>query len=89
MSPVFLDTVGLLALWDLADQWHAAAEAAFSRLMTERVPLKTTTFVLLECANASARRPYRLEVQALRQTLEARGDVVIPTPADWTHAWEA
>jgi len=25
MNAVFLDTVGLLALWDTADQWHAAA----------------------------------------------------------------
>ena len=28
-NPVFLDTVGLLALWDTADQWHALADAAF------------------------------------------------------------
>jgi hypothetical protein len=26
MCPVFLDTVGLLALWDRADQSHSAAE---------------------------------------------------------------
>jgi len=24
MNTVFLDTVGLVALWDEADQWHAA-----------------------------------------------------------------
>jgi predicted nucleic acid-binding protein len=27
---VFLDTVGLLALWDTSDQWHQAAQAAIA-----------------------------------------------------------
>jgi hypothetical protein len=31
MTAVFLDSVGLLALWDGSDQWHDAAEAAFQR----------------------------------------------------------
>lgn len=26
MNAVFLDTVGLLALWDKSDQWHDLAE---------------------------------------------------------------
>lgn len=46
MSAVFLDTVGLVAIWDEADQWHATAETAFARIMSERRPLVTTTFVL-------------------------------------------
>jgi predicted nucleic acid-binding protein len=33
MNGVFLDTVGLLALWSVADQWHADAEAASRRIM--------------------------------------------------------
>ena len=28
-DPVFLDTVGLIALWDASDQWHAAALPVF------------------------------------------------------------
>ena len=32
MNAVFLDTVGLLALWDEADQWHGLADRAFTRL---------------------------------------------------------
>jgi len=89
MNAVFLDTVGLLALWDLADQWHAAAEAAFERIVAGRLRTLTTTFVLLECGNAAARRPYRAEVDLLRRTLEQRGELIIPTRADWLQAWQA
>ena len=35
---VFLDTVGLVALWDVADQWHTEAEAAFKTIATRRRP---------------------------------------------------
>lgn len=27
MNAVFLDTVGMIAVWDDSDQWHAGAEA--------------------------------------------------------------
>ncbi len=33
MTPVFLDTVGLLAVWDTADQWHPAAAPVFLQLV--------------------------------------------------------
>ena len=89
MNGVFLDTVGLLALWNLADQWHAEAEAAFQRIAAGRTPTLTTTFVLLECGNAAARRPFRAEVDLLRRTLEQRGELIVPTGADWLQAWEA
>lgn len=71
MSAVFLDTVGLLALWDASDQWHAAAEATFANLGREKASLTTTSFVLLECANAAARRPYRQAVERLRGRMES------------------
>jgi hypothetical protein len=29
MTDVFLDTVGMIAVWDDADQWHARAQAAY------------------------------------------------------------
>ncbi len=89
MNAVFLDTVGLLALWDTADQWHAAAEAAFRQVQSRRSALLTTTFILLECGNAAARRAYRLDVCDLRRLLEQRKEVVTPTTQDWTEAWQA
>jgi hypothetical protein len=30
---VFLDTVGLLAVWDESDPWHPAAQVCFSELL--------------------------------------------------------
>ena len=86
---VFLDTVGLLALWDESDQWHDSAEKCFIGLMATRADFITTTFVLLECGNAAARRPYRTAVSRLRMQLEQGGQLVVPTNADWAQAWTA
>lgn len=58
MTPVFLDTVGLLAIWDVDDQWHTAAEAAYRVMISLNRTVITTTFVLLECGNAASRRTY-------------------------------
>ena len=88
MSTVFLDTVGLLALWDTSDQWNKAAEKAFSKLVQARSVLLTTTYVLLECGNAAARRPYRLAVDRLRERMESGGMLVTPSHEDWRQAWK-
>ena len=88
MNPVFLDTVGLLAIWNVADQWHIAADQAFVSVLSRRQPVVTTTFVLLECGNAAARRPFRNHVCRLRNTLEQRNELIVPTEDDWRQAWE-
>jgi len=49
----------------------------------------TTAFVLLECGNAAARHSFRGDVCALRQVLELRNDLIVPTEDDWKQAWEA
>ncbi len=89
MNAAFADTVGLLALWDRSDQWHEAAERAFALLAQNKTALFTTSFVLLECANAAARRPYRGEVDHLRAEMEHGGFLIHPTQEDWHSAWEA
>jgi predicted nucleic acid-binding protein len=89
VTPVFLDTVGLIALWDTDDQWHAAADVAFRQLVAARKSALTTSFILLECGNTAARRPFRGEVCALRQALELRDELVVPTEDDWRSAWAA
>lgn len=88
-TAVFLDTVGLLALWDRSDQWHDRADAAWLRLQTESDLVMTTSFVLLECGNAAARRPYRQAVDRLRTQLDLAGLLVTPQAEDWELAWQA
>lgn len=87
MTAVFLDTVGLIAVWNRSDQWHAPSMAVFADLMRRQVPLATTPYILLECGNEAARRPYRARVVALRQSLLAGGNLIDPTAADIDQAW--
>jgi uncharacterized protein len=89
MMPVFLDTVGLIALWDEDDQWHAAAETAYQTLVNRRQAMVTTTFILSECGNTAARRTFRSDVCALRQTLQRRDELIAPTNEEWLKAWDA
>lgn len=89
MTPVFLDTVGLLALWDSSDQWHAPATVAFRLLVSQGRSLTTTSHVLFECGNAAARRTYRGDVVELRGTLLQEGLLIEPTKDDVDRAWEA
>ena len=88
MRAVFLDTVGVLALLDVRDQWHAAAEQAWAQVLAEGAEFLTTNLVLVECANAAARRPYRAAVAELREALTAAGAVIEPPREDWEQAWQ-
>lgn len=89
MTAVFLDTVGLLAVWDVSDQWHAAADAAYQELLRQARPLVTTPFVLVECGNAAARRPYRPRVNVPRQYLLQEGLLIEPAAREVEEAWAA
>ncbi len=86
---VFLDTVGLLAIWNESDQWHRQSQACFSNLQAANADLITSSFVLLECGNAAARRPYRSAVPRLRKQMELTGRLIVPTAEDWDAAWLA
>jgi hypothetical protein len=77
-----------LALWDSTDQWHEPAQRALAELGPEARTV-TTSFVLLECGNAAARRPYRHLVSQMRQALEAGGKLIVPTETEWKVAWDA
>ncbi len=87
MNPAFLDTVGLLAVWDKADQWHIQAEPVFLKLVASARPILTTTLVLYECGNAAARRPYRTTVDDLRSWLAVKSWLIEPTASDLDTAW--
>lgn len=89
MNEIFLDSVGLLALWNASDQWHAPAQEAFAGIGDGATTFYTTTFILLECGNAAARTPFRLEADQLRVRLDEAGTLIRPTDADWLLAWSA
>lgn len=89
MMPVFLDTVGLLAVWDTTDQWNAAADAAYQAIIQRRRQVLSTPLILWECGNAAARRPFRQRVNVLRQKLVNEGLLVDPTQREIEVAWAA
>src|SRR5438105_3839501 len=90
MTHAFLDTVGLLAVWNSSDQWHAVATAVYQQLLALRRPILTTTFVLLECGNAASRNSVlRSHVADARRWLERNDLLIVPTADDWTEAWAA
>jgi predicted nucleic acid-binding protein len=89
MRTVFLETVGLLALWDSSDQWHTRADAAMQRLMQSPCRFMTTTLVLLECGNAASRTSYRDDVCELRCELASHGNLIVPDDTDEAEAWDA
>jgi predicted nucleic acid-binding protein len=79
----------MIAVWDDMDQWHAAAHAAYRALVAQGRRLVTTSFVLCECGNAAARRPYRADVNELREFLVREQLLVDPTPEEVEEAWAA
>lgn len=89
MRFVFLDTVGLLALWDETDQWHEQASPIYEALLVEDFVAVTTPYVLAECANAAARRSFRRDVVALREQLESDERLIFPDEELWRAAWSA
>lgn len=89
MKQVFVDTVGLLAVWNRSDQWHESAIKAYSLLDPRGTLLITTTFVIAECANAAARTPFRSDIDELCAQLESKGTLIWPTAGDWFAAWAA
>ena len=89
MSPVFLDTVGILALLETADQWHTEAARVWVELASASRPLLATTLVFFECGNAVARKPYRSRVDEIRREFLAEGRLIRPTEDDIDQAWVA
>jgi predicted nucleic acid-binding protein len=85
---VFLDTVGLIAVWDRVDQWHSKANLAYQQLLKQGTVFCSTTYVLLECANTAARKTYRKDVFDLRDDLANEAALIFPSDEDWQNAWD-
>jgi len=88
VSDVFLDTAGLLALLDVADQWHAVAEAAYQNLKSAGRDFVTTEFIFLEAGNAAARTQYRKPIRDIRHELASRGKIIEVAAANLELAWQ-
>lgn len=89
MKRIFLDTVGLIATWDKADQWHEVANAALADLDADGAAVFTTTLVMYECGNAASRKPFRNAVVRLWNSLADDQRLIAPTAMDVAMAWEA
>ena len=87
MRAVFLDTVGLLALWDIRDQWHSEAEMAFAKTIQAGVRFYATELVFAECANAASRSNFRPSVADMRNGMAAAGAILHPTDLELAEAW--
>jgi len=89
MSPVLMDTVGFLSLWNGKDPWHPAAAEAFNKLAASGSHLFTTTYILLECGNSAARTRFRFDVVEIRRQFALAGKLIEPTSADVEAGWES
>jgi predicted nucleic acid-binding protein len=89
VKPVFLDSVGLIAMWNRSDQWHVRATDALDVLEAANRAYVSTPFVLAECGNAASRRGFRDNVVVIRRSLESSKSLIWPTDEDWTEAWAA
>ncbi|MSR56327.1 MAG: PIN domain-containing protein [Planctomycetaceae bacterium] len=87
MRTVFLDTVGLIAVWSRRDQWHTAADSVYRTFDPRTTRLVTTSYILLECAKQAVRRSYRTDVVRLREDLGLVGDLFEATPVELDQAW--
>jgi len=77
MKGTFLDTSGLIALINTSDQWHAATEAAWDRLIAGAEPLTTTSLVLAELGDGLSRIGFRQLVVQLTDRLHTAEQVTV------------
>ena len=87
MNGVFLDAVGLIALWNRRDQWHEAAGSAFAGIASGE-SLVTTSYIIGECGNAFSRSEIRTLLIDLTERLDADGTLIFPaTPTGTRRGW--
>ena len=89
MRKVFLDTVGLLAIWNGDDQWHEAATRAMQGIVARNTDGFCSTQVLLECGNAASRSDMRGEVVKFREAVIDAGHLIEPSQEELEEAWDA
>jgi predicted nucleic acid-binding protein len=88
MTPVFVDTSGIVALMWSRDRWHRAAKVAWKRLLAARTPLVTTDLVLAESvALARSRGGYEVSVRLGEALRKPPFEILWSTPERIAAAW--
>jgi predicted nucleic acid-binding protein len=90
MTPVFLDTSGLIASVNTADQWYSLVKPRWRQLCASGRPLLTTSLVLIEVDDGLSRVDRRRLALNLRQNLIrfANAVVVQVSAQDEQRAWD-
>lgn len=90
MSPVFLDTAGLVAVVNADDQWHAAALDVWRDLVRSRRALVTTSLVLIELGDGLSKlQHHRLAVEMTTRLRHAPQVEIVPLLQDpEARAWD-
>ena len=90
MSPVFLDTSGLIAVVNADDSLRTDALKIWHRLIATRVPLITTSLVLVELGDGLSRvRLRHLAIETRRRLLDSPTcDVIQVTPEAEVEGWD-
>jgi predicted nucleic acid-binding protein len=90
VNSVFLDTSGLVAWINQDDRWHDGASRQWAVLIAHRVPLVTTSLVLVEIGDGLSRLHLRsLAAKVNRQLLSApQVEVVHVTPELQAAGWK-
>jgi predicted nucleic acid-binding protein len=89
VTPIFLDTAGLIAWINKDDQWHELARRKWSELIDARNPLITSSLVLVEIGDGLSRIHLReLAVKLNRQIgRSAQVEIVHVTPELQADGW--
>jgi len=80
VNGVFLDSAGLIALWNRRDQWHEAAAASFIAL-SPAAALVTTSYIVAECGNTFSRSEIRELLGDLSDQLAMEDTLIFPNDA--------
>ncbi len=75
MTPVFLDTSGLIALTDTDDYWHSRAADVWRDLLLRKRRLVTTSLILIELADGLAKVHFRSIAIQLKDALTTSQNV--------------
>lgn len=89
MTPVFLDSAGLMALLNVRDALHATAVGIWNEFVAVQTPLVTTPLVLIELGDCLSSSRHRSLAVEMRQQLlrSSQCEIVTTAPELEIAAW--